>query len=97
MRYLTMSADYLEPSLGDERLGSLDVHQAGLSKDLTARILAWNRDYQTVIPLDHDGRKIVADLIEHLDAQGMQLARDVEREMAPAKVRYYSEGLLRER
>ena len=39
----------------------------------------------------------MARLIERLDALGMELAQAVERELAPAKVRYYSEGWLRER
>lgn len=97
MRYLTLSADYMEPSLRDEKLGRLDVHRAGLSEDLAARIVAWNVEYQVVIPRGLNERRAMTDLIEELDARGAKLAHEVERELTPAKVRYYSEGWLRDR
>jgi hypothetical protein len=37
----------------------------------------------------------VTALIEKLDAEGLALAALVAEELAPAKVQYYSEGLLR--
>jgi hypothetical protein len=97
MRYLTLSADYLAPSIRDETLGRVDVRDIGMSDDLTARIVAWNEAYQVVIPRGPDERAGMADLIERLDADGIELADEVQRELAPAKVRYYSEGWLRPR
>lgn len=97
MRYLTLSADYLQPSLRDDKQGAMAVHQAGLSEELAVRIVAWNAEYQIVIPRGLEERRALADLIEVLDASGAALAREVERELAPAKVRYYSEGWMRHR
>lgn len=97
MRYLTLAADYLDPSLVDVLLGRLDVRESGVSEELGKRIFEWNKEYQVVIPCDLLEREALNDLIEDLDEKGAALARDVQRELAPAKVRYYSEGWLRYR
>ena len=97
MRYVTLSAGYTEPSLLDEACGPLDVRRAGISEELTGRIIAWNEEYQVVIPREPAEREEMTDLIERLDASGIALAREVQLELAPAKVRYYSEGRLRYR
>ncbi len=95
MRYLTLAADYLEPSVTDEasELSSLD--DLGLSAALTDEVRAWNARYQTVVPLPLVERVAMAAEIERLDEVGLELAGRMAAELAPAKVEYYSEGLLR--
>ena len=95
MRYLTLGADYLEPTLVD--LGDEDSHNQIdlLSEPLLKRIRAWGDRYQLIIPMEPGERAGVTALIEKLDAEGLALAALVAEELAPAKVQYYSEGLLR--
>lgn len=95
MRYLTLSADYMEARIRDEATGSADVAGVGLSAKLTEEIVQWNHEYQYVIPLDLDERRSRSPEIDRLDEHGRALARRVADELAPAKVRYYSEGWLR--
>ena len=94
MRYLTLSADYIDPSLREESEGHLVIDRAGLPVDLVARIVAWNADYQVVVPLGLSERRSLAGHIDELDARGLSLAAEIERALAPSRVRYYSEGWL---
>jgi hypothetical protein len=95
MRYLTLAADHLEPSVTDEgsELSSLD--DLGLTAALTDEVRAWNARYQTVVPLPPGQRLALAAEIERLDQAGLDLAGRIAAELAPAKVRYYSEGYSR--
>lgn len=97
MRYLTLSADYMQPSLRDHSEGQIAVDLAGFSDDLVARLIAWNSEYQVMVPLDLSERRSLVRSIEKLDARGVALAAEIERALAPAKVTYYSEGWLRNR
>jgi hypothetical protein len=99
MRYLTLAADYGEVSLRDELDGAQRPTELGLSSDLVADITAWNERYQSVIPADVDqrGADPMAALIVELDQAGIELTGRIADALgAGAKVRYYSEGLLRE-
>ncbi|WP_232547630.1 hypothetical protein [Propioniciclava soli] len=71
------------------------IDLAGLSDDLVARLIAWNSEYQVIVPLDLRQRRSLARSIERLDARGIALADEIERALAPANVTYYSEGWLR--
>lgn len=95
MRYLTLAADYLEPSVIDEALELSSLDDLGLSTPLTDEVRAWNARYQKVVPLPPGQRLALADEIERLDRVGLELAGKIATELAPAKVRYYSEGLSR--
>lgn len=95
MRYLTLSADYLNPSLRDQSEGRVAIDRAGLPPELVARIVAWNDEYQVVVQLDLSERRAINSRIEELDESGAALAAEIERALAPSKVSYYSEGLLR--
>ena len=95
MRYLTLAADHLEPSVTEEALELSSLDDLGLSTPLTDEVRAWNARYQRVVPLPGSERFALADEIERLDRAGLELARRIAAELAPAKVRYYSEGLSR--
>jgi hypothetical protein len=94
VKYLTLSADYLRPNLRDEDPDvDLDPLQA-LSDRLAAEIVGWNDRYQVVVSMDMPARVSAADLIGELDRNGLDLATRIEQELRPARVRYYSEGLM---
>ena len=98
MRYLTLSADCGEASLQDEATGPTTGSELGLPSDLVADLTAWNARYQSVIPADIDERRAgpMASLIDELDRTGIELAKRIADSIDDeAKVRYYSEGLLR--
>lgn len=95
MRYLTLSANYIEPHLRDEATGDSDIAFSSLSEALVQQILQWNRDYQPVVSLASGERQARSNEIDRLDEVGRVLARRVAEELAPAKVGYYSEGWLR--
>lgn len=99
MRYLTLAADYREVSIRDETAGALGLDELGLPEDLVADLAAWNDRYQPVIPAGVDQRRVdpMASLIAELDRAGIRLAERLSDSIGDdAKVRYYSEGLLRE-
>ncbi|REJ06736.1 hypothetical protein DY023_05110 [Microbacterium bovistercoris] len=97
MRYLVLSADYMDPNLRDDESGSeFDVDVVNeVSPSLAADIVEWNNSYQAVIPMDLAARVAAADLIGQLDGRGLDLAGRIEEELRPARVHYYSEGLLK--
>lgn len=92
MRYLTLSADHREPSVRDDLTGELDFDL--LSEGLASDLRVWNDEYQPVIPLDPRELADEVALIARLDRAGVELARRIAREFAPAKVTYFSEGSL---
>lgn len=99
MRYLTLAADYSDVSIQDELNGAQKPTDLGLSSDLVADITTWNERYQSVIPAGVDQRGVdpMAALIVELDQAGVELAGRIAGSIeGGAKVRYYSEGLLRE-
>lgn len=98
MKYLNLAADYQDLALGDEESGPITIDDLGLSAELVDDLVEWNERYQSVIPKSMDERYVdeVASLIDELDRAGLALAERVASEVAGgAKVRYYSEGLLR--
>lgn len=96
MRYLTLAANHLEPSVTGEAAELSSLEELGLSRTLTDEVRAWNARYQTVVPLPVVERFAVADEIERLDQAGLELAGRIATELAPAKVKYYSEEFLRD-
>ena len=93
MRYLTFSADHMEPGLRDDDSDNPRPWDM-LTPQLKAEILSWNNDYRPVVSMDLAQRKSTAELIEALDDRGLNLASRIAEELGQAKVRYYSEGLL---
>ena len=99
MRYLILAADYGEVSLRDEEADPTMGSELGLPSDLVADLIAWNERYQPVIPADIDQRRVdpLATLIDELDRAAIELAERIADAIDDeVKVRYYSEGLLRE-
>jgi hypothetical protein len=99
MRYLTLAADYGEVAIRDEQRGAVTAAELQLPDDLTADIVAWNDRYRLIIPADVEERGVepMASLIRELDDVGRQLAERISDAVeGEAKVKYYSEGLLRE-
>jgi hypothetical protein len=99
MRYLRLAADYGQVSLRDEQAGPTTATELGLPSDLVEDLKAWNERYQRVIPAGIDQRRVdpMASLIGELDQIGIELAERIADAVEDkAKVRYYSEGLLRE-
>lgn len=99
MKYLTLAADYGDLTIRDEQLGALTPGELRLPDNLSAELVAWNERYQQVIVADLDRRRAepTASLIRELDRVGRHLAERISEAVeGGAKVRYYSEGLLRE-
>lgn len=98
MRYLTLAADYRHLSLRDEQAGAVDLEELPIPRDLVDDLVGWNDRYQRVIPMEMDQRRAApaAAQIEELDRLGLALAARLADALPDeAKVKYYSEGLLR--
>ncbi|SDT06996.1 hypothetical protein SAMN04489812_4025 [Microlunatus soli] len=95
MRYLTLAADYMDPVLTEVDGGAVSLGEAGLSRDLIDDIISWNADYQEIVRVVPGERRDRLSDIMRLDERGLELARRVASEASPARVRYYSEGLLK--
>jgi hypothetical protein len=97
MRYLTLAAEYTGSPLRDDFTGTIVREDVGLSAALRTRIGDWNDRYRVIIPLSTEQRLQVhvAEMIAALDTEGAELVAAVEDALHGAKVRYYSEGLLR--
>jgi hypothetical protein len=96
--YLTLSADYREFSLRDERAAAVDARELGIPRDLIVDLREWNGAYQRVIPAGSSerGGEPMASQISELDRTGLALAERVAAVLdGDVKVKYYSEGLLR--
>jgi hypothetical protein len=96
MKYLTLSADYLDYSLKDD--SGEPVDRALIPPGILEELEAWNVDYQSIIPLSVEERasKEVLDKIQSLDSRGVSLAMVVANSIPSApRATYYSEGLLR--
>jgi hypothetical protein len=99
MRYLTLAADYGEVAIRDEQHGRIALADLRLPEALITEIVAWNDRYQRVIPADLGERKAepMASLISELDDAGRQLTeRIAEAVGGGVRIKYFSEGLLRE-
>lgn len=96
MRYLTVAADYTGSALRDDQVGSVVPEEVGLPSPLGVRMCAWNARYRAVMPLGPAERaeRLVVELIDELDAEGLSLVTDIVTLRPDFKVRYFSEGLL---
>lgn len=96
MRYLHFAADYMHPTLVDM---AEDAQHASLfddlDSDLRIEIEEWNARYQPIIQMDLSERGQNQEVISDLDKAGVLFANRIEKSFGPAKVQYFSEGLLR--
>lgn len=100
MRYFVLAADHLESSLRDEQTGPVTIDELALTTTLVGELSYWNERYQTIIPREVAERSSpsASALIDSLDSEGLKLADRIDAELeGEAKVRYYSEGLLKYR
>jgi hypothetical protein len=96
MKYLTLSADYLDYSLKDD-LGQ-PADRKVIPLEVREQLEAWNVDYQSIILMTNEERASpeVMETISELDRRGASLAAIIADSLPGApKVAYYSEGLLR--
>lgn len=94
MRWLILTADY-NSFLRDEFDGEFDYMDLNLPIGLVERIKKWHEGYSVIIPMDEDERLRMNNRIIELDRHGIELAKEIKRQLVEVKVRYYSEGLLR--
>jgi hypothetical protein len=96
MKYLILSADYIDYSLKDDLGNSVD--RMLMPRIIQDELEAWNVEYQLIIPLSIEERasRETRDKIRDLDSRGISLAAIIADSMADhPKVAYYSEGLMR--
>jgi|GEM_PF-3533391 len=96
MKYLVLTADYGDYSLRSEFEEDAQIRRL-LCTELQVRLERWNESYQAVVHLPEADRASdrVAAQIRQLDTEGLALANAIATELRPAKVKYFSEGLLR--
>jgi hypothetical protein len=97
VRYLIFDSDYRGTGIRDEFSGQITPESLGLPEELAERIAKWVADYQPIIPIPTKERWKHAERIEELDKVDLDLARSVKAHFgASAKVKYYSEGKLKQ-
>lgn len=94
MKYLILTADYAS-FLRDEFDEDFDYLDLNLSPDLIERLEEWHDDYLPIIQLDSGERLRISNEIIKLDERGIGLAKEIKLQLGEAKVKYFSEGLLK--
>ena len=94
MKYLILTADHTR-FLRDEFDDEFDYLNLNLPADLIKRLKEWHEDYLPIIQLDNDERLRMNTEILKLDERGVKLAKEIKFQLGEAKVKYFSEGLLR--
>lgn len=92
MRYLTLSVGY-NSFLRDDFDGEFDC--LNLSDELVGELEVWYEEYLPVIQLDQSARMAMHEEIRRLDDRGIELGREIQKQLNDVKVRYYSEGWLK--
>jgi hypothetical protein len=94
MKYLILTAN-CNSFLRDEFDGELDYLNLNLPNDLTEKLEEWHEDYLPIIHLNDDERLRMNNEILKLDERGIELAKELGVQLGEAKVKYFSEGLLK--
>lgn len=96
MKYLTMSSDYASSGIKDDFGREIQRRDLPVEDVLWERLSEWLEKYNKIIMMEAQERKENINLINRLDNEGMQLARDFKNNLGSEyKIRYYSEGLLK--
>ncbi len=96
MRYLIIIPDYTGSCIKDEFIGQIDIEKLELPQDYVEELSSWHESYRLIIPLSDEERVAHKGRIEELDKQGLVLSKKLKKLMSGgAKVRYFSEGLLK--
>lgn len=94
MKYLILTADHTS-FLRDEFDNDFDYLNLNLPADLIEKLREWHEDYLPITQLGNDERSRMNAKIIKLDEQGIKLAKEIKFQLGEAKVKYFSEGLLR--
>lgn len=94
MKYITLIADYTQSCLHDDYIGPLELNELDLPAEIIKQLIQWNDRYKSIIRLSQEERAGHITFINMLDKEGLELSEKL-RILLDAKVRYYSEGLLR--
>lgn len=94
MKYLVLTAEY-NSMLHDEFDSGFDYMDLNLPEELTGKLKEWYEDYWPIIQLNSVERARLNAEIHKLDKRGIELAKEVKFQFGEAKVKYYSEGLLK--
>ena len=96
MKYIVLMPDYTGSCIRDEFEGEIAMESLGLPKEIFNEITVWHNAYRKIIPLSEEEREQRIEEIEKLDAQGLELAKNLKT-LVPggAKVKYFSEGKLK--
>ena len=90
-----LSADWGIPSVIENDDQAWSSVREEIHPELVAAIVAWNEDYQPIVPLDSNDRLARRPRIEEQDRVGLWLAGRLEASLGVCKVEYHSEGELR--
>ncbi|HFD32745.1 MAG TPA: hypothetical protein ENJ28_08595 [Gammaproteobacteria bacterium] len=96
MRYLTVIPDYTGSCIKDDYAGLIEIDELQLPKDYIDEINSWHAAYRKIIPLCDEQRELQVAEINRLDEQGLKLSKKLSK-LVPggAKVKYFSEGLMK--
>jgi hypothetical protein len=102
MRYVRIWADLYSTGLIDENGASIPFSATTIEPTTWDDLQKWVEDYSPVIPMNEQRRAEIADLIEHLDARGLDLFRRIASAWTadietgePIHLLYWSEGRSR--
>lgn len=94
MKYITLTASYTQSCVQDDFNGPIELNDLKLPVKILEQLDEWNNRYKSIIPLSREERSLRMATINALDKEGLELSEKL-RILLDAKVRYYSEGLLR--
>lgn len=96
MRYLTLAAEYTGSCIKEDMKGQIDYKELQLDEMFCKELDEWNSKYKSIIPLEAKERKQKSNEIELLDKKGIYFSKKLTSLIeGGAKVKYYSEGLLK--
>ncbi|MDQ3023830.1 MAG: hypothetical protein M3R04_05515 [bacterium] len=87
-------ADWRSNGVLNEEDAHLDHEDVPVTDSLWNRLQSWTARYQPIVRISD--RDQFADVIEQLDIEGLDIAREIQRELGEVyEIRYYSEGNYR--
>lgn len=96
MRYLTIIPNYTGSCIKDDYTGQIDIKDLELPQDYVSKISSWHKSYRAIILLSDEQRATRKGEIEDLDKQGLEFSRRLTYLVSGgAKVKYFSEGLMK--
>ena len=91
MKYLIIDAELGGTGIRDIYNGRyLELESLGLSKDIMREINLWLRNYQE----EHYKGYTDEAIIDKLDREGIELAKNIKKELKDIKIEYFSDARL---